>query len=295
MASQEFYHSVDGEFESLYRRLGYLIQNQVRPSGIGEVNWYEEGEWVEQIVRTVLRRHLPGTVEVTSGFVIDKSSSVGEDAPRVSNQIDVLIISREAPILFRNDNLVVVTPDAVQAMIEFKRIKNRPGQKVIKKLKANLGWVRKRNPNCRAGLFCVNSPMADEKEKTTNGEQEEKWYSGEKARENLLNSLCEVIDPQQQAQPIVDFLALGGDYICRYFHQGEKKFHKPESGKAGGYEEVKDPGWHLYRIEEMAFGYFLANVVDWVSPDSVKKHPKDWFPDSKGRGFGVEIGKCVYI
>jgi hypothetical protein len=77
---------------------------------IGTAHWPTVGAWKETVLRSVLRRHLPPSLQIGSGFVISEDGQ--------SNQIDVLIYDDTGPVLFRDGDLVIVTPDVVRAVIE---------------------------------------------------------------------------------------------------------------------------------------------------------------------------------
>src|SRR5688500_4396773 len=79
---------------------------------IGSAHWPTVGAWKETVLRSILRRHLPPALQIGSGFVISENGR--------SNQIDVLIYDDSGPVLFRDGDLVIVTPDVVRAAIEVK-------------------------------------------------------------------------------------------------------------------------------------------------------------------------------
>ena len=79
---------------------------------IGNAHNGESGSWREAVVRQTLRRHLPSTVHVGTGFIVDRN--------RTSPQIDVLLHDASYPTLFRQGDTVIVTPDAVRGVIEVK-------------------------------------------------------------------------------------------------------------------------------------------------------------------------------
>lgn len=112
------YHlSVTEELYSIKDRIRNLV-----------AHWGTDGESKEVALRSVMRRHLPESVIVGRGFIVGPNSS--------STQIDVLIIDANKPTLFKDGDLLIVTPDAVVAVIEVKtklRTKN-DFKKAIKKL-----------------------------------------------------------------------------------------------------------------------------------------------------------------
>jgi hypothetical protein len=88
------------------------------------VHYPSEGEYLEYVVRSYLRRRIPKRFEISTGFI----STLGTNRPangalevtrNVSRQFDVLIWDADAfPPLFRADDFVVVVPESVRAVIE---------------------------------------------------------------------------------------------------------------------------------------------------------------------------------
>jgi hypothetical protein len=103
MNTGEYFQALSQEIKSL--------QNRMR-NFIGGAHWLTDGEWKESVVRSMLRRHIPKSVEIGRGFIVTATGN--------SRQIDVLLYSADAPVLFRDGDLVFVTPDAVLGIIEVK-------------------------------------------------------------------------------------------------------------------------------------------------------------------------------
>jgi hypothetical protein len=93
MRTRDYFQSLAIEVEALKDRVRYLIEDQ---------HWQTDGEWKESVIRQVLRRHLPQSVSVSRGFIVTASTA--------SRQIDVLIVDSSKPVLFRDGDLVFVTP-----------------------------------------------------------------------------------------------------------------------------------------------------------------------------------------
>ena len=74
--------------------------------------WKSDGTFKETILRHVLRRHLPESLIVGTGFIVFGLDQSGE--------VDILVTDRTKPTLFKEGDLLVVTPDCVKAIIEVK-------------------------------------------------------------------------------------------------------------------------------------------------------------------------------
>ena len=98
-----YHRSLTDELHSLKNRLRNIVDDH---------NWQADGEYKESALRSVIRRHLPESMLVGRGFIVTEHTT--------SSQIDILIVDRNAPTLFKDGDLMIVTPDAVKAAIEVK-------------------------------------------------------------------------------------------------------------------------------------------------------------------------------
>lgn len=96
-----YHRSLAKELDAVKDRVRHLIPH-----------WPTDGTFKESVLRSVLRRHLPESVFIGTGFIVTPQAS--------SKQIDLLIVDKERPRLFWDGDLVIVTPDAVRAAIEVK-------------------------------------------------------------------------------------------------------------------------------------------------------------------------------
>lgn len=89
--------------------------NQVRDL-IGDRHWLSDGKHKEKILIDVIRRFLPSGYVVGSGFVVSRTSP-----GHISREQDVLIFdTRTEPILFKCDDLIISTGEALVAAIAVK-------------------------------------------------------------------------------------------------------------------------------------------------------------------------------
>ena len=96
-----YHRSLAAELNAVKDRVRYLIRH-----------WPTDGSFKESILRSVLKRHLPESVFIGTGFIAT--------ATDCSKQIDVLIVDKDHPRLFWDGELIIVTPEAVRAVIEVK-------------------------------------------------------------------------------------------------------------------------------------------------------------------------------
>jgi hypothetical protein len=236
MGVRDYFHSLSDEVGALRDRVRFLI---------GDKHWPTDGEWKESAIRAVLRRHLPATALVGRGFVVAEG--------RTSTQIDILIHDADRPVLFRDGDLVIVTPDAVAAILE---VKASADAQVVREASGKLADVmdivrHHPNPTAVAGLFAYEQSGGSEA--------------------TLLKAL---VEPATSYDRRVDFACIGPDTFLRYWH------FNPQNS------QQMYQSWQAYCLRNEAFGYFIHNVIDGVSPSSVASNLTRWFPkQGKERGF----------
>jgi hypothetical protein len=210
-------------------RVRYLIEDN---------HWQTDGEWKESVIRQVLRRHLPASVNVGRGFVLTASAA--------SHQIDVLVSDASKPVLFRDGDLAFVTPDAVLGLIEVKtRATPSSVAEAATKMASDIALVRS-HPNSRAfaGLFAFEDDGGDS--------------------HGYLDAIGRAA-PQSKNR--LDYVCVGHSRFIRYWELNP-------SGQVGPLYA----SWHAYVLPALAPGYFIHNVVDSVSPESVLRNSDVWFP-----------------
>ena len=205
---------------------------------IADAHWQTDGEWKETVVRHVLRRHLPATAVVGRGFVVSGQTQ--------TRQIDILVHDASKPVLFRDGDLAFVTPDAVLGILEVKaRVNDTILRQAAGTIAANAQLIRS-HPNTRAfsGIFAFD-------------------LDGRARPQRLVDILSEAAPTYDER---LDFACLGASTFLRYWNED------PETGR----HVYKS--WHAYNVPDLAAGYFVHNVVDAVSPESVFRNREVWFP-----------------
>jgi hypothetical protein len=228
MRIDEYFRSLTAEVEALRDRVRQLIETS---------HWQTDGEWKESVIRQILPRQLPASVNVGRGFVITAAAA--------SSQLDVLLFDSTKPVLFRDGDLAFVTPDAVIGVIEVKsRATPHLVAEAAKKLAANMLLIR-RHPNIHAfaGIFAFEDGGGDS--------------------QAYLNAIAGAAERWENR---VDLVCVGGSRFIKYWH------FNPED------VQQSYDGWHSYDLPERAPGYFVHNVIDSVSPDSVFSNNEVWFP-----------------
>jgi hypothetical protein len=98
------------------------------------------GNYKERLLRTIIANFIPKRYEVGTGFVLFPTRKLQEegevfgdatstDAPHeVSKQLDIIVYdSSSYPVVFRDEDFVVVRPEAVNAIVEVKGALDQTG------------------------------------------------------------------------------------------------------------------------------------------------------------------------
>lgn len=224
-------------FESLTDEL-HSMKNRVR-NFIGDAHWQSDGEWKETILRSVLRRYLPRTADVGKGFIITK------DGP--STQIDILVYDATKPILFRDGDFVLITPDAAIGIIEVKtRIENSDLRPILKKIEKIAKLHRRQGTTARPfyGLFA--------------------YEDSSPSLSAILNVVSEVFCGVGEIP--IHILAFGESKFIRFWEFNPRDHRK------------KIDRWHAYDLRGKAPAYFLHNAIAYTCRQSVDENDKIWFP-----------------
>lgn len=205
---------------------------------INDRHWATDGAWKESVLRALISRTIPTTFTVASGFVVT------EDGP--STQIDVLIYDNSIPVLYRGGDLVFVPPAACAAIIEVKSsLDATQFRDAAVKVANNCGLIRRYEPARRlfSGIFA---------------------YEGTPTPIRLLGHINQAANGQEGR--IVNHVSIGTSSFIKYWSCN------PESG------ERHYRRWHHYRLQDLAPGYFLHNLMSFLAKEDLIRGNNIWFP-----------------
>lgn len=229
MSDLEYFQSLTQEIHALKNRVRHFIKDH---------HWLSDGLWKESVLRAVLRRHLPRSLGVGTGFIVK--------AEDVSTQVDILIYDTTKPILFQDGDFIVVTPDLVRAIIEVKtQLRKSQMADELGKL-ADVHHFAASTAFCQpfVGLFSYDCDDI--------------------AHEDLLPALDETSGGK--ARRVVHCVALGEDLFTRYWHCPPETPRRPN--------EL----WRSYRLPGIAPAYFIHNIIERLCERSVLDNGSVWFP-----------------
>ena len=229
MSDLAYFQSLTQELQALKNRVRHYIK---------DAHWLSDGLWKESVLRSVLKRHLPKSLEVGTGFIVKD----GE----VSTQIDILIYDTTKPILFQDGDFVVVTPDLVKAIIEVKtRLRKADLATELNKLAENHHFAAS-TALCRpfVGLFSYDTVGIYHNDVQTSLEQASEGH------------------PRR----VVHCVSLGDDLFTRYWECPPETPRQPRNL------------WRSYHLESIAPAYFIHNIIESLCPESVVNNDTMWYP-----------------
>lgn len=254
----EYHKSIAAELQATKDRIQYLIGGQ---------HWLTVGENKEAILRKVLRSHIAETLHVGTGFVCGPH--------KTSHQTDILISSRDKPILFGDGELRIITPDMAIGIVEVKtKVKIPNLRNILQKLADDVEIIRTSgNQHCMAGLFSYE--LEDENLYNINNindrnYREELRHKLNRRHKCILRSIQQISDGDENRA--INWIAAGPDIFIRYWDNG----YDVRSNIAG-------PVWHSYCLKGLAHAYFLSNVVWDTCPHLRLDMQYAWFPIDGGK------------
>jgi hypothetical protein len=205
----------------------------------------------------MITRVAPGSVKVGRGFVVDHQN--------VSTQVDVLFYDASHPVLYRDGDLVFISPSACRGAIEVKTSLTMTDFEVAcEKLAKVAKAVRSvKREDIFVGIFSYESTFAT------------------RSRKRVLDVIKDI--SQGDLKKIVNHVALGDSLFVKYWkfdpdgsrRLGRKPFLQPPPNYAGDYKR-----WHIYEIPHMAYGYFIHNALVSMVPNLSIEEENVYFPEN---------------
>jgi hypothetical protein len=244
MNIEQYFRSIALELRALQDRVRHMI---------GDAHWPTDGEWKESILRNVIRRAAPMSVSVGRGFVVSGA--------QCTTQLDILIHDNSHPVLYRDGDLVFVSPAACLGIIEVKSRVDLAGVRAASARLANAArFIRSSAGGHRTfvGLFSYELD-------TTNVA----------AILELLNSAA-----AGSENGVIDHVTLGGSKFVKWWHATPN----------APFEILR--AWHSYELSDLAAGYFVHNLLMHISPAEASHAQSLWFPE-QSKEFQREASRAL--
>lgn len=199
------------------------IKDRVR-NFIDDKHWPEDGRYKEIILSHVLKQHLPESVSVGTGFVINHNKELNNKER--TSQIDIIVYRSDFPLMFKQDDFIIASPESVLGIIEVKsRIDTYVGKNAIEKATENGRIIGKKIFN---GIFAFE-------------------FENQRIRGTALE------DELAESRGVVNYLCFGKDIFLKYWKAGQPDIH-PRSKNS----------YTVYGLEDLSFGYFISNLIEDV-------------------------------
>lgn len=240
MNTIEFHKSTAKELIAIKDRVRNLVNH-----------WGEDGRHQEAVIKTMIQRFLPDKFKIGSGFIVRQTGLRGNHEP--SKQIDLIIYDTSFPVLFKDNDFVILTADAVVGIIEVKANVTNQGLEKI---------VRKANQN---GKFIFDA-KSDKSKPVFNG-----IFSYESQVNNIETIASNISLPWNELGNNkelfgVNHISLNQNWFYKFWENDFRRGQPPHC---------------LYEIEELSFSFFISNLMDWISGNSVLENSDLWFPIDK--------------
>jgi hypothetical protein len=233
MQTEEYFRSLSDECDTLKNRVRLLIN---------AAHWPTDGEWKESVLRSKVRRSAPQSVTVGRGFVVSQD--------QCSSQIDLLVYDNTLPVVYKDGDLVFITPSSCRAIVEVKTsVSLSEFGKAATKLGNNAEFIRTRSLGpLFVGIFSYDVPTI--------------------GSDRTLAALQRAA--AGDSNRLVDHACLGPSRFIKYWQNDPAT-----TGRAAmrAYD-----AWHLYSLKRMAPGYFIHNLLVNVCRGVTARWEDTWFP-----------------
>lgn len=227
MNTRDYFRSITDELEALKDRVRNLIDDK---------HWGTDGEWKEAVLRAMLAERLPDTVKVGRGFILTASGP--------TTQIDILLYRASSPVLFRQGDLVFVTPDAVLGVVEVKSWLDATLFRDAVRALAKIGrQLEDHRQQCCLALFSYEAANV-----------RPGWFS------RVLPEAC------MSRSSVIELINVGCSCFVKWWDR-----HPEKDGQSYGH-------WHSYELQDISAGYFISNLIGAVSGGFSEQSSKFWFP-----------------
>lgn len=238
---RKFQESITNELDA--------IKNRVRDL-IGNANWGEEGRYKEAILSKVISQFLPANLKIGTGFIMSNDDHLYGQNNLISTQIDIIIYEDKTPVIFREGDFVILTENAVRAVIEvkskisiFSSDNENSLNKIVEKLnklKQFKTFVSQEKRKKFVGIFSFD-------------------YSGSFNSNRVEEALI-------QSGGFINHISLGTNKFVRFW-ENPNKLNPPISRVA--------PCYIRYDLKNLSFSYFISNLLHMVADeDPVERY---WF------------------
>ena len=277
----EFHESIGKELKAVQNRVRNLIK---------DANWLEEGRYKEVVLRNVIRRFLPENLNIGTGFIL-------KGKKKISKQIDIIIYDNTYPVLFREGDFVITSPESVKAIIEVKTklypSKNPSVEEVLRNATYNGKLLNENQKGNNKKIFkaTCNEKLLNENQKGNNKkifngifvynhQATSEWFEVDGERLKNVNDQLE--KALRKSGGIVNHICIGNNIFIKFWYPGQRE--DKENVYTIYYTKKKE-----YEIKDLAFAYFISNLIKSTSERDLKGMSWFLFPLRKRNYPSIDI------
>jgi hypothetical protein len=242
MNTIEFHKSTTKELLAIKDRVRNLINH-----------WGEDGRYQEAVIKTMIQRFLPEKFRIGTGFIVRQTRDRGDHEP--SKQIDLIIYDTSYPILFKENDFVILTADSVLGIIEVKANATNQGLQEI---------VKKSNDN---GKFIFEAKT----------DKTKPIFNGIFSYDSTINNVDTIANAIKLPWDAINQNPNKYKFCVNHISLNQNWFYKFWEQE---FNDGKNPHF-LYQIDELSFSFFISNLMNWISGTSVLENSNLWFPIDK--------------
>lgn len=227
----KYQQSIAAEFLAIKDRVRVFIDNH---------HWGEDGRYKEVIIMNYLRKILPSSVSVGTGFVKNNSNEL-------TSQIDIIVYKESSPKLFSEGDFVILMPESVVCIIE---VKSTSTHSILSRTDDGLSVIQKAEENGRIigntdifnGIFAYDNEVK---------------FNSRFSNTNLVEQL-------RQMSGYLNHISFGSDNFMRYWKDRNPVYTRGRCFSVYhlSYENVT--GNNIEGMPGFAFGYFFSNLLETV-------------------------------
>ena len=218
---------------------------------IGNANWGEVGRYKEAILRKAISQFLPSNLEIGTGFIIGNSDHQFGRNGQISRQLDIIIYEDKSPVIFKEGDFVIITENAVRAVIEVKTKVINYAEKQDNALNKIIHKIN------RLRDFDTFNPIGEHRKKFIGvfSYEYEQDFSNERVDEALRLS-----------NGLVNHISLGPNKFIRYWENTRRLDPAPNyQGRC----------YIRYNLTDLSFSYFISNLIHIVTDEDPVE--RSWF------------------
>jgi hypothetical protein len=235
----EYHKSTTKELLAVTDRVKNLIEH-----------WPEIGRHKEAVLKNVIRKFIPEKYSIATGFVVKQTEERGDHLS--SRQIDLIIYDSASPVLFKEGDFVILTPDAVRGIIEVKsNLQNASLQQTVAGANENGEFIYSGKDEDDQGFF--NGIFSFEGFENTNQQT---------IANHITRANAGFVDRDGYNRFKVNHISFNQHWFLKYWPDEEE----PHS---------------LYELNELSYSFFISNLIDMLAHQSVRKNNFIWFATDK--------------